>query len=90
MDSASDLKWGDKMSKVKQDTVGLELESGNVSDKRFCLHLHCKEMILPNISVALLHGSITDLDTARMESIMLDAPLPAHMQRSWDLLNENL
>ncbi|KAI3448137.1 hypothetical protein Pfo_004802 [Paulownia fortunei] len=91
LDSASDLQRGDKMSKVKHDTVDLELESGSISDKQPCLHLHCKEMILPNISLALQHGNITsDLDTARMESIKLDAPLPAHMQRSWDLLNEYL
>lgn len=86
MDSGSVLQWGDETSKL-QDTVGLTLESGNVSDKQCCLHLHCKELILPNISVALEHGNINDIDVARMRSIMLEAPLPPHMQKSWDLLD---
>lgn len=77
LDSASDLKLGDGVS------------DGSVSDKQFCLHLHCKEMILPDISVVLQHGNITDLDSARIGSVMLNAHMPAHMQRSWDLLNQN-
>lgn len=90
LDSASDLNLGDTVSKDKKDTAGLELESGSVSDKQFCLHLHCKEMILPDISIVLQHGSIIDPDSARIGSIRLNAPLPAHMQRSWELLNSNL
>ncbi|KAL8540398.1 hypothetical protein ACS0TY_001852 [Phlomoides rotata] len=86
MDSGSDLQWGDGTSKLKQDTIGL-LDSGSVSDKQFCLHLHCKEIVLPNISVALEHGNINDIVVARMRNIMLEAPLPPHMQRSWDLLD---
>ncbi|KAH6811820.1 Pseudouridine synthase family protein [Perilla frutescens var. frutescens] len=91
LDSASDLKLGgDTVSNVKKDTAGLEMESGSVSDEQFCLHLHCKEMILPDISMVLQNGSITDLDSARIGSIRLNAPLPAHMQRSWDVLNSSL
>ncbi|KAL6531779.1 hypothetical protein OROMI_028142 [Orobanche minor] len=90
MNSASDLRHDDKMTKIKHDTFGLELESGrSISDKQPFLHLHCKKMILPNISLALpQHGGLfSNLDYAQTESITLDAPLPAHMQRSWDLLN---
>ncbi|KAK6121411.1 hypothetical protein DH2020_044836 [Rehmannia glutinosa] len=82
--SASDLKRDDKMTKFKHNIIGLELENGSISDKQPFLHLHCKEMILPNISLALQRGRII---SNQMESIRLDAPLPAHMQRSWDLLN---
>ncbi|KAL3638529.1 hypothetical protein CASFOL_017900 [Castilleja foliolosa] len=65
-----------------------ELEIGSVSDKQPFLHLHCKEMFLPDISLVLQRGCvISDLDTAQAEIIKLDAPLPVHMQRSWDLLN---
>ncbi|KAK6143560.1 hypothetical protein DH2020_023908 [Rehmannia glutinosa] len=83
-DSASDLKRDDKMTQVKHNIIGLELENGSISDKQPFLHLHCKKMILPNISLALQRGRII---SDQMESIRVDAPLPAHMQRSWDLLN---
>ncbi|GFP92161.1 rna pseudouridine synthase 4 mitochondrial [Phtheirospermum japonicum] len=70
------------------DSASTELESGSVSDKQPFLHLHCKEMILPDISLVLQRGGIvSDLITAQAETIKLDAPLPVHMQRSWDLLN---
>ncbi|KAK4477002.1 hypothetical protein RD792_016204 [Penstemon davidsonii] len=83
----SDLKPYEQMSKLKHDTFGFELESGSISDKQFRLHLHCKEMVLPNISLALQHGvTVSDMDAALIESITVDAPLPAHMRRSWDLL----
>ncbi|KAL0412592.1 UNVERIFIED_CONTAM: RNA pseudouridine synthase 4, mitochondrial, partial [Sesamum radiatum] len=84
----SEIRWHNKTSEVQHDMVGFNSEIGSISDKQVRLHLHCKEMILPNISLALQHGNgISDLDTAPTESIKLVAPLPAHMQRSWDLLN---
>lgn len=87
-DSASNLTWNDKISKVTYNAIGLELETGSISDKQFHLHLHCKEMTLPNISLALEHDDVVpNLDAAQLESIKLNAPLPAHMQRSWDLLS---
>ncbi|KAK4405193.1 RNA pseudouridine synthase 4, mitochondrial [Sesamum angolense] len=85
---ASELRWHNKISEVQHDMVDFNSEIGSVSDKQVRLHLHCKEMILPNISLALQHGNgISDVDAAPTESIRLVAPLPAHMQRSWDLLN---
>lgn len=88
--SASDPKLGAMPSKVDQDSSCLDLESGSISDEQYSLHLHCKEMILPDISVVLQHGNVDDLDTARIGNVMLNAPLPPHMQRSWDLLNSSL
>lgn len=88
--SASDhLKLGDMPSRIDRDTAGLDLESGSASDEQFSLHLHCKEMVVPDISVVLQHGNISDVDSARIGNIVLRAPLPAHMQRSWDLLNSS-
>ncbi|KAL1544303.1 RNA pseudouridine synthase 4, mitochondrial-like [Salvia divinorum] len=87
LESASDnLKLGDMPSEVEKDT---ELESGRISDEQFPLHLHCKEMVVPDISVVLQHGNISDVDSARISNVVLRAPLPAHMQRSWDLLTSN-
>ncbi|KAL9141474.1 hypothetical protein ABFS82_14G106300 [Erythranthe guttata] len=88
LDSVSDPKWGDEISKVKNDAFALELESGSISDKQFRLHLHCKEMSLPDITQALKYASInSELDTAEVKSITLEACLPAHMQKSWSLLS---
>ncbi|XP_041991413.1 RNA pseudouridine synthase 4, mitochondrial-like [Salvia splendens] len=87
LESASDhLKLSDMPSKDEKDT---ELESGSISDEQFSLHLHCKEMVVPDISVVLQNGNISDVDSARIRDIVLRAPLPAHMQRSWDLLSSN-
>ncbi|KAL8515094.1 hypothetical protein ACS0TY_013979 [Phlomoides rotata] len=66
MDSGSYLQWGDGTSKVKQDTIAIGLlDSGSVSDIQFCPHLHFKEIVLPNISVALEHGNINDIDVEK-------------------------
>nr|GLL47942.1 RNA pseudouridine synthase 4, mitochondrial isoform X1 [Ipomoea trifida] len=46
--SASDIV-SERVS--KEDPFGLG--NGSVSDKQPHLHLHCKEMVLPNISLAL-------------------------------------
>ncbi|XP_051132363.1 RNA pseudouridine synthase 4, mitochondrial [Andrographis paniculata] len=58
---------------------GLESESGSICDKQFRLHLHCKEIILPDIS--------QQVNNMQGASIKLNAPISAHMQRSWDLMN---
>lgn len=88
--SASDPKPDTMPSEVDKDSSCLDLESGSLSDEQYSLHLHCKEIILPDISVVLQHGNVSDLDTARIGNVMLNAPLPPHMQRSWDLLNSSL
>nr|GMC64188.1 RNA pseudouridine synthase 4, mitochondrial [Ipomoea batatas]GMC90720.1 RNA pseudouridine synthase 4, mitochondrial [Ipomoea batatas] len=48
--SASDIV-SERVS--KEDPFGLGLGNGSVSDKQPHLHLHCKEMVLPSISLAL-------------------------------------
>lgn len=67
---------------------GLDLERGSFLDKQPHLHLHCKEMVLPNVSLALqILQSSADCDLSELESLEFVAPLPSHMQRSWDILN---
>ncbi|KAK6946053.1 Pseudouridine synthase, RsuA/RluA-like [Dillenia turbinata] len=66
---------------------GLDLEKGSVTEKQPRLHLHCKQMLLPNISLALeLIESSSDHDLSKLDSLELTAPLPLHMQRSWEIL----
>ncbi|URD96632.1 RNA pseudouridylate synthase [Musa troglodytarum] len=67
---------------------GLELDGGSISEKLPGLHLHCKQMVLPNISVALQQlQSSTDHDFSKVEKLNLVAALPSHMQRSWEILS---
>ncbi|GAB2219818.1 hypothetical protein Droror1_Dr00007455 [Drosera rotundifolia] len=73
-----------------EETYGFfhDLARGSIAEKRPFLHLHCKQMILPDIALALKEASLDpDFDVSQLESLNLVAPLPFHMQRSWDILN---
>ncbi|KAJ8446707.1 hypothetical protein Cgig2_002869 [Carnegiea gigantea] len=85
MRSCPDKKLGEE----KPNALGLNLECGSIAEKQPHLHLHCKQMILPNISMAFQHASSpnSDYDFSKLESLNLMAPLPSHMQRSWSLLH---
>lgn len=77
-----------ELPKEKPDPFGLNLGHGSIFGKQPRLHLHCKEMILPNVSLVLQRAkSVTDFDLADVKNIKFDAPLPSHMQMSWDFLN---
>ncbi|KAI3922401.1 hypothetical protein MKX01_006090 [Papaver californicum] len=66
----------------------LDSESGRISEKEPHLHLHCRQMIFPDVHMALQHVRLdSDVDFSELESLDLVAPLPPHMQRSWDILN---
>ncbi|KAK9077194.1 hypothetical protein SSX86_005530 [Deinandra increscens subsp. villosa] len=69
---------------------GLNLESGSITDKQPNLHLHCKKMVLPDVSSAIEKArariSSSDYDFSDIKSLKFDAALPPHMQRSWDIL----
>lgn len=79
----------EKLGEENPNPLGLDLECGSIAEKQPHLHLHCKQMILPNISVALEHASSphSDFDFSKLESLNLVAPLPFHMQKSWNLLH---
>ncbi|MCL7047689.1 hypothetical protein MKW94_017895 [Papaver nudicaule] len=66
----------------------LDSESGSISEKEPHLHLHCRQMIFPDVHKALQHAHLdSDLDLSELENLDFVAPLPTHMQRSWDILN---
>ena len=82
------MKSNENPTKGKTVPFGLDLESGSISEKHPHLHLHCKQMVLPNVSEALQNVQFSsDYDLSEVESLELVAPLPSHMQRSWDILN---
>uniref|UniRef100_A0A0A0K6F5 Pseudouridine synthase RsuA/RluA-like domain-containing protein n=2 Tax=Cucumis sativus TaxID=3659 RepID=A0A0A0K6F5_CUCSA len=65
---------------------GLDFESGSIAENNPRLHLHCKQLTLPDVSFAL-HNDSLDRDCSRLECLELDAPLPSYMQKSWDIIN---
>ncbi|KAI3876005.1 hypothetical protein MKX03_026241 [Papaver bracteatum] len=72
----------------KMPSFVLDSKTGSISEKEPHLHLHCRQMIFPDVHMALQHvHSDSDLDLSKLESLDFVAPLPAHMQRSWDILN---
>lgn len=84
--STSDCQWDENISEQKHVPFNLELKKGSLSNKTLPLHLHCNEIVLPNISLVLENNMISGFDAEEVDSIKIDAPLPPHMQRSWDLL----
>lgn len=69
---------------------GLNLNKGSISDKHPRLHLHCKQIVLPNISQALQNvQSVSDssYDLSAVESLELEADLPPYMKKSWEVTN---
>ncbi|KAK9097306.1 hypothetical protein Sjap_022803 [Stephania japonica] len=77
-----------KSGNPSMDPFGLNLESGSVAEKQPRLHLHCRQMVLPNVSMVLQKMQTPlDCDLSKLGSQDFVAPLPWHMQRSWDILS---
>ncbi|KAI7992719.1 hypothetical protein LOK49_LG12G00452 [Camellia lanceoleosa] len=68
--------------------LGLDLDKGSILERQPHLHLHCKEMFLPDVSTALYHLQFSSSsDLTSLDSLKLAAPLPSHMEKSWNILN---
>ncbi|KAL9244944.1 hypothetical protein vseg_018658 [Gypsophila vaccaria] len=78
-----------KIGEPKSNNLANDSDCGSIAEKQPHLHLHCKQLVLPNISIALENAS-PDLnyDFSKLENLNFVAPLPFHMQRSWNLLND--
>lgn len=75
---------------LKEETLpfGLNLNKGSISDKRPHLHLHCKQIVLPDISQALQNVqslSALSYDLSAVKALELEADLPPFMKKSWDV-----
>ncbi|KAL6596975.1 hypothetical protein ACP70R_047109 [Stipagrostis hirtigluma subsp. patula] len=77
-----------EMLKKRKLPFGLAQGGGSIAEEEPQLHLHCKQMILPDISTALqrLQSSDTNHDFADLEKLSFVAPLPLHMRLSWEIL----
>ncbi|KAJ1255651.1 hypothetical protein BS78_K175800 [Paspalum vaginatum] len=79
----------EEMLKKRKLPFGLALGGGSVGEELPQLHLHCKQMVLPNISAAMqqLQSSDAKHDFSDLDKLSFVAPLPLHMQLSWKILN---
>ncbi|CAH8346775.1 unnamed protein product [Eruca vesicaria subsp. sativa] len=80
-----------KQASSSSSPFGLDLEGGDVSSKQPHLHLHSKQIDLPNICQLLGKLQVSsDSDISDLDSLKFDAPLPAHMQLSFNLLKSRV
>uniref|UniRef100_A0A7N0T4T4 Pseudouridine synthase RsuA/RluA-like domain-containing protein n=1 Tax=Kalanchoe fedtschenkoi TaxID=63787 RepID=A0A7N0T4T4_KALFE len=89
--SFSSLDMDLKDSQIeKKVPFGLSSEDGSISGEVPKLHLHCKQMVLPDVSLALQNLRLSsDFNISELESLEFSAPIPPHMQRSWDVLESS-
>ncbi|ESQ47954.1 hypothetical protein EUTSA_v10020633mg [Eutrema salsugineum] len=82
---------GNTPTKPSLSPFGLDLDGGDVSSKQPHLHLHSKQIDLPNISQLLEQLEVSsDSDSSEHDCLKFDAPLPAHMQLSFNLLKSRV
>lgn len=66
----------------------LDLAGSSIEEECPSLHLHCRQMIIPDVVEALKHiQSLPNCDLSELPKLNLVAPLPSHMKKSWDMLN---
>ncbi|XP_075513427.1 RNA pseudouridine synthase 3, mitochondrial isoform X1 [Primulina tabacum] len=76
---------------------GLDVQRGSVLSKVPLLHLHCREMVLPNIAKFIdlnkqkfrKDGANSELDS-KPDILRIVAPMPSHMKISWNLMSSYL
>ncbi|XP_047980935.1 RNA pseudouridine synthase 3, mitochondrial [Salvia hispanica] len=73
---------------------GLDVQKGSVLSKVPLLHLHCREMVLPNIAKFIeLHNRRSRIscgDPEERDILRFVAPMPSHMKISWNLMSSYL
>lgn len=70
---------------------GLDVQKGSVLAKVPLLHLHCREMVLPNIAKFIELNKRPEVDSeAKPHTLRFVAPMPSHMKISWNLMSSYL
>lgn len=76
---------------------GLDVQKGSVLSKVPLLHLHCRELVLPNIAKFIeLHSRKTRTrclnadNSSKPDLLRFVAPMPSHMKISWKLMSSYL
>lgn len=74
---------------------GLDVQKGSVLSKVPLLHLHCRELVLPNIAKFIeFLGEKNDDHHPKLSSkpdiLRFVAPMPSHMKISWNVMSSFL
>lgn len=75
--------------------AGLDVQKGSVLSKVPLLHLHCRELVLPNIAKFLLIldqklDSLHPAVSSKPDILRFVASMPSHMKISWNLMSSYL
>ncbi|XP_021829407.1 RNA pseudouridine synthase 3, mitochondrial isoform X1 [Prunus avium] len=75
--------------------AGLDVQKGSVLSKVPLLHLHCRELVLPNIAkfLLILDQKLDNLHPAvssKPDILRFVASMPSHMKISWNLMSSYL
>lgn len=70
---------------------GLDVQKGSVLSKVPLLHLHCRELVIPNIAkfLQLLRNKDTENESGP-HLLRFVAAMPSHMKISWNLMSSYL
>ncbi|KAI4367121.1 hypothetical protein MLD38_022892 [Melastoma candidum] len=77
--------------RLRQESLpfGIDFESGSISDGEPRLHLHCLQILLPDVPSALQRTrSSSRHEPSELGTLELVAPLPPYMQKSLDILQQ--
>lgn len=74
---------------------GLEVQKGSALSKVPLLHLHCREMVIPNIAKFLSstgewHDEGNPWSRDKPDLLRFVAPMPSHMKISWNIMSSYL
>ncbi|KAD7117167.1 hypothetical protein E3N88_04435 [Mikania micrantha] len=66
---------------------GLDVQKGSVHSKVPLLHLHCRELVIPNVAK---HLEVNKATKSKPDVLRFVASMPSHMKISWNLMSSYL
>lgn len=76
---------------------GLDVQKGSVLSKVPLLHMHCRELVLPNVAKFIeLHKNTSEIkqkpgdNYTKPDLLRFVASMPSHMKISWNLMSSYL
>nr|XP_043610963.1 RNA pseudouridine synthase 3, mitochondrial-like isoform X2 [Erigeron canadensis] len=71
--------------------AGLDIQKGSVLSKVPLLHLHCRELVIPNVAKHLEAQKTTNSKSKLKPNVLrFVASMPSHMKISWNLMSSYL
>lgn len=69
---------------------GLDVQKGSVLSKVPLLHLHCRELVVPNVAKNLEGRNVNSKNKLKPDVLRFVASMPSHMKISWNLMSSYL